>query len=276
MRRTVLIAVGTVLVLWLAIVVAAWALQDSLIYFPDRNVPPPGATGLRGLEEARFAADDGTALHGWFLPPPGGAAPRATVVLFHGNAGNIAGRAWKIERLAAAGFAALVFDYRGYGKSAGAPSEPGLYADGRAAVRWAREREKAPIVFYGESLGCAVAVELALDDPPAGLVLEAPFSSIAAVGRHHYRWLPVGTLLRARYDNLAKIGRVRAPLLVIHGERDEVIPFAQGRALFEAAAAAPRKRLHAVPDGGHNDSTYFDFRPLVEGIGEMLVSSPPG
>ena len=280
------IAVVAVAVLWLLSAIAAYLLQERLIYMPDREVPPPERLGLTGCEDVRIATEDGVRLHGWFLAPPAGRPPAALVLQFHGNAGNIVQRAWKLDLLARSGLASLVFDYRGYGRSEGRPSEAGLYADGRAAVRLARERALSlaaaagggrralPVVYYGESLGCAVAIEMALEDPPpAGLVLDAPFTSLAAVGRYHLPWLPAGLLLRARFDNLGKIGRVRVPLLVIHGERDCVIPISMGRTVFDAASAAPApRRFVAIPGADHADRTVFESRPLIDGIREMIAA----
>ncbi|HVY62710.1 MAG TPA: alpha/beta hydrolase [Planctomycetota bacterium] len=274
MLRLILIVLGALAIGYAALVAAVYLFQDSLIYFPDRDVPSRESVGLGGAEDVALTTDDGKRLSGWYLAPGGTARPAALVLLFHGNAGNVANRAWKLELLARAGFAALVFDYRGYGRSeAAAPDEAGLYADGRAAAAWARERAKAlgvPLVYYGESLGCAVAIETALGDPPpAGLALEAPFTSLADVGRHHYGYLPVGLLTRARYDNLGKIGRVRAPVLVVHGEADRTIPVAMGRAIY--AAAPEPKELRTIPGGDHNDALYFDSKPLVEGLRALLA-----
>lgn len=274
------LALATLAGCYLAVVVAVYAWQDSLIYFPSAEVPAPERAGLKGASEVALRADDGVALHAWYVAPAAPTPPAAVVVLFHGNAGNIAGRAWKAEILTKAGFAALLFDYRGYGRSEGRPSEAGLYADGRAAAAWAHETARrgggAPVIYYGESLGCAIAIETSLSaglPAPAGLVLEAPFASLAAVGSYHYGWLPVRALLRTRYDNLEKIGRVREPILVIHGENDQVIPPAQGRALCDAAVGAPSKRVVAVPAADHNEAIYFDPRPLVEGLCEMATAA---
>jgi fermentation-respiration switch protein FrsA (DUF1100 family) len=220
-------------------------------------VPAPRDVGLSGVVEAQFQADDGVALAGWFAPawdPRRGLA----VLVAHGNGGNVADRAHLLRDLPRLGLDVLVFDYRGYGKSADVgPTEDGLYRDGRAALAWLRERTGLPasrVVLFGESLGSGVAVELAhelLPDAPAALVLQSPFTSLADAAASHYPLLPVRLLLRDRYENLAKLPALRAPLLVLHGTRDSIVPLAEGRALY--AAATGRKRLVEVPGRDHND-----------------------
>jgi len=282
------LVLGTVAALYVAICVAVYAMQSTLVFFPERDVPEPARLGLPFAEEVTLATEDGVRLHGWYLAagdpkvrPLEGAArvsPTALVVHLHGNAGNLANRAWKLEMLARAGYASWIIDYRGYGKSETAPlSEEALYKDGRAALAWAKERAKAlggvPIVLYGESLGSGVAVELSLADPPAALVLEAPYTRLPDVGAHHYWWLPVRALSRIRLASVEKVPRLSVPLLVIHGEMDALIPVEQGKAVFAAAGSA-RKRLVVVPAAGHNEAVYFDRKPLLDGIAEMLAPPP--
>lgn len=249
------------------------ALEQRYIYFPDRQlVATPAAVGL-DYEEVRFAAADGTALHGWYLS---GAAGRPLVVFCHGNAGNISHRLESLELLHGLGLSVFIFDYRGYGQSAGTPSEEGTYADARGALAWLRQRGWPPsrLLYFGESLGAAVAVQLALEHPPAGLVLEAPFTSITAMGRHHYLLLHLllGWLLDARYDNLAKIGRLRSPLLIIQGEADTIVPPAMARRLY--AAASEPKTLRLIPGAGHNDLLYVDGKAWRDAWREFLGKIP--
>jgi len=232
--------------------------EKNLIYFPTRaHDATPKALGLLH-EEMLATAEDGVRVHGWRLK---GKTPRLTVLLSHGNAGNIShrlDRAMLLQRRFPADV--LLYDYRGYGSSEGRPDEEGTYRDARAAYRWLRERGEAPerIVLFGESLGCAVALQLALEEPARGLILESPFASIPEMARAVYPFLPLWPFVRTRYDNLGKAPRLRLPLLVLHGDRDEVVPFAQGRRVFEAAPAP--KRFHAIPGAGHND-TYVTGGP---------------
>jgi fermentation-respiration switch protein FrsA (DUF1100 family) len=199
------------------------------------------------------------------------------VLVCHGNAGNISHRLERArlmqQRL---GASVLLFDYRGYGRSSGSPDEEGTYRDARAAYRHlvddkgiAAER----LLLFGESLGAAVAVQLALEKPAAALVLESAFTSIPDMARAAYPFLPpVGALIRTRYETLAKVPRLRVPLLVLHGERDEIVPFDQGRRVFEAAPEP--KRFFAIPGAGHNDTYLSGGEPYWRAFEDFLLSLP--
>ncbi len=245
------------------------ALEQRYIYFPDRQlVATPAAIGL-AYEEVRFAAADGVALHGWYVP----GEPEHPLVLFcHGNAGNISHRLESLRLLHELGVSVLLFDYRGYGRSAGTPGEEGTYADARGALAWLRRRgwEPSRLVYAGESLGAAVALQLAIEQPPAGLAMESPFTSIAAMGRHHYPLLHLllGWLLDARYDNLAKIGRLRAPLLIIQGEADSIVPPGMAQRLYQAAGEP--KSLSLIPGADHNDLLFVGGHAYREAWHDFL------
>jgi len=249
-RRRLLILVAALLA---AFIVLPVLFEKRLIYFPFRDLElTPRDLGLR-FEEARLVADDGTALHGWFLPVEGA---RYTVLVCHGNAGNISHRLDRALLMQARlKTDVFLFDYRGYGLSQGRPDEEGTYQDARAAHRYlstGRGIRPGNLILFGESLGAAVALQLALEVPARALVLESPFTSVADMARSVPPYLPLGRLLRTRYDNLAKIGALRMPLLVLHGDRDTTVPFAQGRRLF--AAAPEPKRFFAIPGADHNDT----------------------
>lgn len=265
-----------------ALLLLLWFAQRRLIYFPARDVPSPRSLGLKEVVDARFTASDGVALHGWFAP---GWEPRRrlAVLVSHGNGGNVAHRTHLLRDLPRLGLDVLVFDYRGYGLSADvAPDEQGLYRDGRAALAWLRERSELPasrVVLFGESLGAGVAVQLAhelLPDAPAALILESPFTSLADAAGALYPVLPVRLLLRDRYDNAAKLPALKAPLLVVHGARDSIVPAAQGRAL--SAAATGPTRFIEVPNRDHND-LWLDERARTEDVksflDEFVPASPP-
>jgi uncharacterized protein len=195
--------------------------------------------------------EDGERLHGWWIPAR--APSLGHVLLCHGNAGNLGDRVAHVELLSAEGFDVLAFDYRGYGRSTGRPSEPGLRLDARAAraALLARDGVDATRVLYlGESLGGAVALALALELPPAGVILQSAFTSIRDMARLHYPFIPP-VLVPDAYPRLRLIGGLRAPLLVLHGARDEIVPLMYGEALLEAAP--DRKRMHVFSDAGHND-----------------------
>jgi len=224
-------------------------MANRAIYYPMRY--PQGwwdAQGEIGASDVWLRAADGVRLHGWWIPREGA---RLASLFLHGNAGNLTHRANHIREVTAAGSSMLIIDYRGYGKSEGRPSERGLYADAEASYAHllAAGNRSEQIVLHGESLGTAVAVDLASRKPCGGLVLEAPFSSARDVAA---RVLPLlGPLVIWGFDSRAKIARVRAPVLIIHGDRDEVIDYGLGRKLFEAAREP--KSFWTVPGAGHND-----------------------
>ena len=229
-------------------------LEKSLLYQPSSefvgNWEPPAAIGF---EEAHFTTDDGVALHGWFKDVP---ERRAVVLFMHGNAGNVATWAGSAHGLSdRERVAILVFDYRGYGKSTGLPDEAGIYADARAARSWLARRtqiREEDVVLLGRSLGGGVAVQLASELPPRGLILMNTFTSAPAAAQSFFPLVPTSWIMTQRYDSLSKIGKYEGPLLMTHGEKDKVIPVAQGKALY-AAAGSTQKQLILDPAGGHND-----------------------
>ena len=235
------------------------ALERQLIYFPTpipREMPPP-ALRHGAAEDVYLETADGVTVHGWYVRSARAEPEPPIVVHFHGNAGNLLDRQDHVDELAARGLDVFILSYRGYGKSEGSPSEQGLYRDAEAAYEYlVRERGAVPrrIVPYGQSLGSAVAVELATRHEVGGVILESPFTSAPELGRRFYPFLPdvVFDHLEHRFDSIGKIGRLRAPLLVIHGERDEIVPVDMGRRLFEAAPEP--KEWYALPHAGHNDT----------------------
>jgi uncharacterized protein len=221
-------------------------LLHSLLFFPTRAI---AATPALAFEDLAIATDDGERLHGWWVPAQ--AATAGQMLLCHGNGGNLSDRVPHIAHLTAAGFDVLAFDYRGYGRSSGRPSEPGTYRDARAARRALLERvEPDRVLYLGESLGAAVALELAHEHPPAGLILQSPFTSIRDMARLHYPIVP-RALVPDAYPSLRLVRELDVPLLVLHGERDDIVPLFHGEELYEAATCP--KRLVTFPDAGHND-----------------------
>jgi hypothetical protein len=238
---------------WTATLLALTAMArpaDRLVYFPSRALDggTPAALGL-AYQDVALTSADGVRLHAWWVPA---AAARRSVLFLHGNAGNISHRLDKLAVLAGLDCSVFLLDYRGYGRSAGVPDEEGTYRDADAAYAWLRSRGLAAgsIVAYGESLGGSIAADLAARQPLGGLILESAPTSILAVAQHHYPLLPVGWFLSVRYDALARLPRVHAPLLILHSPGDEIVPFAMAEALL--AAAPGRKRLVRLA-GGHND-----------------------
>jgi hypothetical protein len=229
--------------------------QRRLLYHPNRTRPRLADLTALGVREVALPTKDRLTLASWYLPPP---ETQPVIAYFHGNGGHIGYRAERLRRFAAAGCGVLLAEYRGYGGNRGQPAETGLYADGEAALDFLAGAgiDAGRIVLWGESLGSGVAVYLAARRRVAALVLEAPFTSVAAAARHHYRFVPAAALLvRDRFDSLSRIGRVTAPLLVLHGERDRIVPASHGRALL-AAATAPKEGWFC-PAGGHKDLIQF-------------------
>lgn len=223
----------------------------ALLYFPSRAIlETPAEVGL-AFDELELATEDGERLGGWWVAGP---EPSLGHVLFcHGNAGNIGDRVLNAALLSEAGFDVLLFDYRGYGRSSGRPDEHGTYRDARAALAALLGRpgiDRDRVFYLGESLGGAVALALAVDCPPRGLILQSTFTSIRDAARAHYPLIPPA-LVPDAYPNLRLIGGLSVPLLVLHGDRDDIVPLAHGRALFEAASEP--KRIRVFAGSGHND-----------------------
>ncbi len=238
---------------WLALLALLWLF---LRWFEWRNVfipfgrpdSSPADVGLK-FEDVTLTTADSVKLNGWYVPKPNA---KLTVLFCHGNAGNIGHRLEKLAILNNADVNVFIFDYRGYGRSEGWPSERGTYNDALAAYDWLRrEKSVAPerLVVQGESLGCAVAIELARQRPVGGLVLESAFASIPEMARAVYPWLPLHLICQIRYDSLSKIGSVKVPLLSLHSREDEIVPFSQAERLF-AAAPGPKKLVELR--GDHN------------------------
>lgn len=237
----------TALVLYVGLCALAWAFEKRLVYFPG---PPPTRTprdaGLE-YEEPVVRTRDGLTLSAWFLTA---GEPRFAVLFCHGNAGSIEDRLVKARALLEHGASVLLFNYRGYGASPGKPDEAGTYLDAEAAFDALRARlPDVPIVMWGESLGGAVAIELAQRRAVAAVAVESTFTSVVDVGSHAYPWLPVRWLASLRYDNFAKIGALSVPVLVAHSPSDELVPFEQAKRLF-AKAREPKTFLETT--GGHN------------------------
>jgi hypothetical protein len=242
---------------WIVIAAAAFGgftalmhtFQRSLMYFPERQRTAPAQAGLPQAEEVVLDTADGEKVVAWHLPPRG---DRPVVLYFHGNGGALRYRVDRFMALTADGMGLVALSYRGYGGSTGSPTEAGLIADGEAAYGFAAARYPAErIVVWGESLGSGIGVAIAARHKIGRLVLEAPFTSAADVGARVYWYLPVRTLMKDPFHSDRRIGQVTAPLLVLHGARDPVVPIGLGERLF--ALANEPKRLVRFADGGHED-----------------------
>lgn len=261
-----LVAVAVVVV----VITALWALQRFLIYLPSTATPPPAGEVIQGARDVTLKTGDGLDLGAWLVParnPTTG----FTVLVANGNAGDRSFRAPLAEGLAREGLAVLLFDYRGYGGNPGTPSEKGLALDARAAVRFLVEDEGVAskrLVYFGESLGAAVATELATEHPPAGLVLRSPFTDLASVGAVHYPFLPVGALLRDRYPLIDHIQRVEVPTTVVYGTHDEIVPADQSQAV--ARAAGGPTTVVELQGALHNDVVLSSGPEVVEAVVDLV------
>jgi fermentation-respiration switch protein FrsA (DUF1100 family) len=259
----------------LALLAVLYRAQRSLLYFPGSSAPDADLLPVRG-ETVELRTDDGLRLPAWFVAAVGAPGdeplPGPAVLVCNGNAGDRSHRLPLAVALSERGYHVLLFDYRGYAGNPGRPTEAGLRADARAAAAALAVRPEVDpdrIAYFGESLGAAVAGGLATERPPAALVLRSPPSSIAEVGRHHYPYLPiVEPLLLDRYRLAEQLRRVRAPLLVLVTERDEVVPAALSRRVFEAAAGP--KRYAALAADHHNDPALFAGEQLLAEVAAFL------
>lgn len=255
------------IVLYLGVMLTMTLLQRRLMYHPEKNILHPEDYGLNAVQELQLKAADGVHVQAWYIPPTNPTFP--LILYFHGNAGHIGDRAVKLGQFAHAGFGVLGVSYRGFGKSEGSPSEQGIYLDATALVDYAvHQLDKKPdtLLLYGESLGSGVATQMAKDladkaTPAHGLVLEAPYTSVASRSQELYPYLPAYYLVRDRYLSIQKITSIKCPLLLFHGERDAVIPIWHGRTLL-ATAIGPKKGIF-YPDVDH---TSFDPATLTKEI----------
>src|SRR6218665_1159080 len=250
LRRAILLPV----IAYCVVIAMLWFWEKSLVYHPMSATEGDWSIGARkGFEDVTFAAADGTRLHGWFKDHH---ERRAVVLFLHGNGGNVPLWSYSVDDMIRRHrVAALVFDYRGYGKSEGTPGEDGLYADTRAARKWLAERtgvRESDVVLVGRSLGGGVAVHAASEVAPRGMVLISTFTTLPAVAGYQFPWVPTSLLMSQRFDSLSKIKTYEGPLLSAHGDADRTIPFAMGEALF-AAAPSSNKTFIRMPGVGHND-----------------------
>jgi fermentation-respiration switch protein FrsA (DUF1100 family) len=260
LRWIALIAV----LLYAAVTAAVYLAQRSLMYFPDTAHVTPAQAGLPEAEEVPLTSADGTQIHLWHVAPRGDGP---VILYFHGNGGSLPGRVDRFRQLIKDGIGLVGVEYRGYGGSSGTPSEEGLIADAEAGYAFAAAHYSVPrIVVWGESLGTGVAVALAAEKPVGRLILEAPFTSTEAVGARRYWYLPVRFLMKDQFHSDQRIGKVTAPLMIMHGVQDRTVPFAMGEHMFDLA----NKPKHIVRflDGGHED---LDAHGALDAVARFLA-----
>ena len=226
--------------------------QRSLMYFPERVRTAPAAAGFPQAQEITLDTQDGERVIAWHVPPRG---DKPVVVYFHGNGGALQHRLPRFRKLVAAGVGLVALSYRGYGGSSGKPTEAGLIEDARAAYAFAAERYSGRIVLWGESLGTGVAIALAAENPVTRLMLDAPFTSAVDVAADIYWFLPVRFLMKDQLRSDQRIRHVKAPVLILHGEADNIVPIRYGERLL--AMIPGEKRFVRFPGGSHNDLDDF-------------------
>jgi fermentation-respiration switch protein FrsA (DUF1100 family) len=234
---------------YIALTAVVYVAQRSLMYFPDTAHVLPAAAGLPEAEEVPLTAADGVRIAAWHVPPRDG---KPVILYFHGNGGALRFRVTRFRQLIADGIGLVALEYRGYGGSGGSPNEQGLIADAQAAYHFAAAHyPPQQLVLWGESLGAGVAIAVGAERPVGRVILEAPFTSAVALGARHYWYLPVRLLMKDQFRSDLRIGKVKAPVMIMHGVNDRVVPYAMGEQLFELA----NKPKHFVRflDGGHED-----------------------
>ncbi len=227
-------------------------IEKQFIFFPDKEVVETPADAGLAFEDLFLLTPDGVRINAWFIPFSGS---QKVLLWLHGNGGNLGHRVDQLRFLhRELKINILMIDFRGYGRSEGVVTEKGTYQDAVTSYDYLVSRveiDPQGVIVYGQSLGAAVAVDLAVQRRAAGVILEAPFVSIREMAKVVFPWLPIGRLLSTRYDLHSKIGRIETPLLLLHGDQDEVVPYAQGRKVFEAAKSP--KQFYTVQGAGHND-----------------------
>lgn len=259
---------GYALLIYIAFVGGMFMAQRDLMYFPSYQKPEIKGTGIIGIKEITVDTQDGLRLFGWYKEPV--SVDKPVILWFHGNGSNVGWTSTRAMPFMKQGYGVLLAEYRGYSSNPGHPTEQGLYQDGRAFIKFLETQgvKDDAIVLYGESIGSGVAVQMAVEHPNIrALVLEAPFTSALDVARRRYPFMPVSLLLKDRYDNLSKMKDIKMPLIVAHGDKDSVVPYAFGKKLYDAAAEP--KTMITIQGGGHNDLSDYDVADkIISGLSE--------
>jgi fermentation-respiration switch protein FrsA (DUF1100 family) len=258
MMKTILFLLSSCIFLYALLILVLFFMQRSFLYFPSNEKLDLSKAVVTGLEEVKLETADGLVLTAWFMKPEP-ARNGETFLLFHGNAGHIGHRVEKFRRILEAGYGFLFLEYRGYGGNPGKPSEAGLNFDARSALDFLSRREipDEKVILYGESLGCGIAVKVATERHFAAVILEAPYTSIADVAQRHYWFLPARWLVRDRYETLGIIKLITSPIVVMHGEQDDIIDVSFGKRVFDAAPEP--KTSWFIEGAGHNNLNEFGF-----------------
>jgi fermentation-respiration switch protein FrsA (DUF1100 family) len=254
---------------WILLSLLLYLFQAKFVYYPLSDIAlTPTATGL-AYESLTLTSPDQHTIHGWYVPHP---EPRATMLFLHGNGGNISHRLDKLWIYHQLGLSVFIIDYRGYGQSSGKPSEQGTYLDAEAAWHYLIGERAIPaesIIVYGESLGAAVATWLTARYTAGALILESAFTSIEDMGKYYYPYLPVRLLTRIKYPAIDYLPNTQIPVLIIHSAADEIVPFAHGQVLYQAAND-PKSFLEI--NGDHNSGFYLSGQLYTDGLDRFISS----
>ena len=270
---TIFQSIGVMTVLMLLYAVLLVNCEKKIIFHPakfPKGYWNPVSLGLKA-QDISFQSLDGVNLHGWFVPTPGA---RATLLWFHGNAGNLSHRLDNIKRLLPLNLNIFIFDYRGYGKSEGEPDENGIYKDSQAAYNMVLELEGVSVnslFLFGRSLGGICATETALNNPARGLILESTFTSASDMSRKIMPLIPLGWAIRSKLDAINKVNELKLPKLFLHGDRDEVVPFDLGRKLYEGASDP--KSFYIIQGAGHNDTYIMGGRDYYNALDRFITET---
>lgn len=262
---TAVVCAGIVLVcLYVGLAAILYFSQRSMMYFPETVHTTPAQAGLPEVQEVELTASDGTRTVAWHIAPHRG---KPVILYFHGNGGALRYRAERFRKLVADGIGLVGIEYRGFGGLGGSPSESGLMADAEAGYTFAVSRYwPQEIVLWGESLGSSLAVALAAEKPVGRVILEAPFTSAAAVAAVSYWYMPVRLLMKDQFRSDERVEKITAPVLILHGLKDEVVPYAMGERMFDLTKA--RKHIVRFLDGGHED---LDNNGALHAVGRFLA-----
>jgi uncharacterized protein len=262
---------ATLLALYIAFAVILYVAQRSMMYFPETIHTAPGQAGLAEAEEVNLTASDGARITAWHVAPRDS---KPVILYFHGNGGALRYRVERFRKLMSDGIGLVAVEYRGYGGSSGSPSESGLIADAEAAYAFAAARYPVrQLVLWGESLGSGIAVALAAAKPVGRVILEAPFTSAAAVAATHYWYMPVRLLMKDQFRSDERIGNVTAPVLILHGANDHTVPYAMGERMFELTKAP--KHIVRFLDGDHEDLDRYGALHAVARFLSGDLDQPP-
>jgi len=252
MIRKMFQIVGSIAFVYILLCVMMYVMQRSMMYITSPQKPSLTESGVKGMEEISVTTEDGLELFGWYKAPFPPEKP--TIVWLHGNASNVALTTAQAFAYLKAGYGLLAVEYRGYAGNPGRPSEEGLYKDSRAFIEWLKSRgtKENNIILYGESIGSGPALQMAMEYPALNtIILQSPFTTMIEAVRKHYPYMPNKWLVKDKYDNFSKIDKIKAPLIVVQGTEDFIIPYSHGVKLYEAAPEP--KSLITIEGGGHND-----------------------